>query len=179
MKVTIAGKELKIYWRYRMELDPKEVDNPRYTTAKIVFCHIEIDGKPITENSASCHHKDRFREETGRKISLTRALKDILVEGVNDNGFAIIGEAGTGKPMIGRSLTKAERTQIWAAYRKRGQLWIRDIFYTVIGEIILDTAIVLSHRYKDGQGVTVNSKLYKVEASCVIKKTHYILVKPL
>lgn len=97
MKVTIAGKELKIYWRYCIS---------EMTLKKIVSCYIcDSSGECISEGWAACDRQDKFCKETGRKMSLTRAIKNY--------------EMPHWDLPISDSLTKAERTQIWQAYFDR------------------------------------------------------------
>lgn len=80
LKVTLFNKETMeppdhygVSWHH---LQDKDV---RYTSCNIVWLE---EGKPFAEctivgvGHAQCHVKDKFVKETGRKISLARALEE-------------------------------------------------------------------------------------------------------
>ncbi len=99
MKVTIAGKELKIYWRYCIS---------EMTLKRITTCYItDSSGEDIGVGNSACHRKDNFCKEIGRRISLGRALKVVEFECVYDDGIH------------NRNLNKSERHKVLEAYHGR------------------------------------------------------------
>jgi hypothetical protein len=81
---------LKISWRYSDDIP------------KVTACFIDMDSLPfpIAQGLAKCVKGDHFCRDTGRKLSLSRALKEA-------------------------NLPKEERKVIWELYRntKRGGRW--------------------------------------------------------
>ncbi len=101
MKVTIAGKELKIYWRYPA--------NDRETV-----CYIEsLDTTIFCRGEATLGKHDQFCKEIGRRISLGRALKYMRVPTKDTQS-----SGGVIEPVM-RSLSKAERHKVLEAYHGR------------------------------------------------------------
>jgi len=65
-----------------------------YYSGNRTSCGIKI-GCGTIMGGASCSNSDKFKKDTGRKLSLARAMKNA-------------------------SLSKEERTEIWEAYRTMG-----------------------------------------------------------
>lgn len=95
MKVQINNqKSFWITWKYS-EVENLETSKiSRITTCKIV--DDSIQGSPFTVATATskCHENDRFVKESGRKLSLARAIKAL-------------------------NLPKSERKIIWETYLNR------------------------------------------------------------
>ena len=100
MKVTIAGKELKIYWRYSHKRDYWNVKTAEPKKHITTICYItDIHNVLWSTGVAFCSPQDTFKRAIGNKIALTRALKNF------EWSWSI-------------GLAKHERTSIWKAYFK-------------------------------------------------------------
>lgn len=107
MRLTIGEDCYSIEWQY----DPVEIPVKSYglmgsivsyfTTIKTT-CTITKNNAPILQYHCVCSLGDQFRKETGRKISLTRALLSRTAE---HHGF-----------------DKALRTEIWRTYHNRKRM---------------------------------------------------------
>ncbi len=65
MRFTIDGLEYKVSWGYA-------------TRGGTVHCAIRNDdGPPVLYGWAICSERDRFTRKIGRKVALTRAIKDM------------------------------------------------------------------------------------------------------
>ena len=85
---------------FRVRFHHENVVN-RYT-----ICRIERGGKIIALGTAECHPKDNFCKDTGRKLSLARALQ-----------FLFPNKKGKKRSKA----TQAKRQVFWDAYaEKRG-----------------------------------------------------------
>lgn len=97
MKINIQGKEVAIKFYHNNHALPKGEKLPKEGfeyergTTCIIF---DVKGDEISSGSANVHPRDNFSKETGRKISLTRAIKNFNAEA---------------------------RTQIWNEYRNWGK----------------------------------------------------------
>lgn len=71
MKINIKGKEYRISWNHKAP----HWDDYLFFNPGVSFCFIkDPNGNLISEGKAFCNVKDCFNKETGRKVSLTRAL---------------------------------------------------------------------------------------------------------
>lgn len=97
MKIVLAGLgELRVVWHHT-KLDRPAKRKPRWTCA-ISACYLfDAEGKPLVGAHARCSYPDNFNRETGRKLSLARALHSLFP-----------GEDG-----------QATRAMVWKAYRER------------------------------------------------------------
>ncbi len=96
MRVTLDGQQYRIGFRY-------DALSPTVTDAFL----LDEAGVVLTGGRAWCHEKDNFCKETGRKLALTRAIKDLpkeqrkLVWGAYLNrkaGIATANPAGLANP---------------------------------------------------------------------------------
>lgn len=70
MKVEVDGRELHLHFKY------SEV-KVNHVVRRQTECTLTLkDGATIGRGSALCSEQDNFVKETGRKISLAKALKD-------------------------------------------------------------------------------------------------------
>ena len=75
MRFTIGGQEYKVEWRYHNDKEAVEEGVCR----GVVHCDI-IDpqtGGTLLYGGAACSWQDRFTRKIGRKVALTRAIKDM------------------------------------------------------------------------------------------------------
>lgn len=86
MKVTINGKTYVVFWQYKRKGD----------RLKFTRCFIKEQGAedPLVEAKATCYKGDCPRKNTGRKLSLARALHAVA------------------------QFTKEQRTMFWDAYKE-------------------------------------------------------------
>ena len=68
--VKVKRREFQVRFRH------ENVYN-RYTICKITMCKILRGEKIVAEGMAECHPKDNFCKDTGRKLSLARALQTL------------------------------------------------------------------------------------------------------
>jgi hypothetical protein len=72
MKVTVAGITYKVRWQYGLA-------GNGVCVRRLTECRISRDGNTAREEDyvgfAECSPTDHFCKETGRKVSMTRALK--------------------------------------------------------------------------------------------------------
>ena len=95
MKVQInSQKSFRITWKYSEVENLETSQISRITTCRIV--DDSIQGSPFHAASASsrCHENDRFIKESGRKLSLARAIRSL-------------------------NIPKSERKIIWETYLNR------------------------------------------------------------
>ena len=76
-----------------MKLGSTEVAFRHLRRERLTTCNVVVKGK-IYQGTAKCSHGDHFCRDTGRKVSMTKALS-------KTNGV----------------LTKKQRTNVWKAYR--------------------------------------------------------------
>ena len=71
MRVTIDGQEYRVAWSYYHPSPEASVG------VGIVHCNIGCDDGPLSlYGYAVCSRRDRFNRKIGRKVALTRAIKD-------------------------------------------------------------------------------------------------------
>lgn len=90
MKFTVNDKTYFVKWQYTNGL------SPTMTQTNVTVCKIYDNSSsyetPLIEESCSCYITDRFNKNTGRKISLDRALKQLFPgsnKGLNQKARAI------------------------------------------------------------------------------------------
>lgn len=83
MKFTVNDKTYFVKWEYDRFYDDK-YKYEEYTVCKIYDDTTSFDN-PIVESKATKAEGDRFCKNTGRKISLGRALKKLFPETPNYN----------------------------------------------------------------------------------------------
>src|SRR5689334_14705759 len=99
MIVPIGEKKFKIYWRYEFSKG-KVVPAPvHHTTCCIEIPHEDGNGAACVYGRAECSPLDRFEKERGRKLTLTRAMKQV--------------------PDFRGRKGKEARTAVWNAYLNR------------------------------------------------------------
>lgn len=109
MKLTINETQTTYWvsWEYTLDKKSKRM---------ITNCKIETEGFVLqTVGTATQSSEDRFVKETGRKISLKRALHT-LFPGYSDETFPIMSYE---EEVALNKLNRSIRTQFWNTYFSR------------------------------------------------------------
>lgn len=88
MKFTVNDNTYFVKWEYLLDFEGRP-----YNTICRVYDNETSYNTPILITGAVCSQQDKFNKNTGRKISLDRALKELFPGGNNDRKVRAIAWA--------------------------------------------------------------------------------------